>query len=125
MKKEKEMEKTQEKLFVCRKTYVKGGNEFYSYYVECTIRGKVVNISMKPMDINGYTLFDIVFGDSDSVELISKKEVFENDKKENIEYLSYEITSTDPVTKEVYSGKIKPSKSSDKQLLDLLFKQLK
>ena len=69
MANEKETEK--KVLKIERETYEsKTNEERYSYFVRGTIRGNNIIASLITIDIGGYEVLDIVFGDSKTADLI-------------------------------------------------------
>ncbi len=113
-----------EKRIVERESYVsKDGNTYFSYFIKGVIRGKEVKIQIAPpdrdKDFGGYTVLDIVFGDSNAAELVvtpyEMKDEHGNVRTGN----TYGVRSIDE-NGEIYECKIKPFRQSDKALLNML-----
>jgi hypothetical protein len=117
------MAKTNEGLSVVRKTYKKNGKEYYNYVVLGKVRGKEVSVSLIPSDIGGYALLDIVFNNENTLPLSVTKEQYDNNGT-LIDYLKLEVTSSDETTGEIFSATVKTTHRSDKQLLDMLIRQI-
>ncbi len=112
----------EKKILVERETYEKNGKTFYSYFVKGTLRRKPVKASMSPMDIGGYAVLDIVFGNAMTAELvITPYELHDEKSGRTINGNSYAVRSTDE-NGEVFECKIKPYRNSDKMLLQMLLK---
>lgn len=114
-----------EKLFVERKPYEgKDGNTYFTYFIKGVIRGKEVKIQIAPpdrdKDFGGYTVLDIVFGDSNEAELVVTPFEMKNEASgEVIAGKTYGVRSIDEDGK-IYECKIKPFRSSDKALIKML-----
>lgn len=113
------------KLFVEKEAYVskKTGKENYSYFVKGVIKGKEVKALLTPPDIGGYTVLEIVFGDKDKAELkVIPYEMTDQASGQVISGNTYAVQTVDK-DGEIYECKVKPFKSSDKTLLNMLLKQ--
>ena len=107
---------------VVRTIYEKEGKQYFAYFVKGILRGKEVRASVVPTDVGGYTLLDIVFADSNEAELINTPFEFKDEASGNvISGNSFTVRSVDE-NGEIYECKVKPNKSSDKSLLNMLMK---
>lgn len=109
------------KIFVERETFEKDGNTYFSYFIKGNIRGRDVKIGVVPPDNGGYVVLDIVFNDVMACELVLKPYEIKDEKGNVMRGNSYAVCSADE-NGEVYECKIKPSRSSDKTLLDMLLR---
>lgn len=119
--------KTDDRIYVERDTYEKNGKTYYSYFIKGVIRGREVRIGIAPpdkdTDLGGYTVLDIVFGNADKAELVLVPYEIKDEKtKKVVKGNSYAIRTVDDATGEVYECAVKPSRSSDKALLNMLLK---
>lgn len=119
--------KTEQKrqIFVERDTYVKNDKTYFSYFIRGVIRGREVRIGIAPpnsdTDIGGYTVLDLVFGNADKAELILVPyEIRDEKTKKVVKGNSYAIRTADEATGEVYECPVKPFRTSDKTLLNML-----
>lgn len=119
--------KTEQKrqIFVERDTYVKNDKTYFSYFIRGVIRGREVRIGIAPpnsdTDIGGYTVLDLVFGNADKTELILVPyEIRDEKTKKVVKGNSYAIRTADEATGEVYECPVKPFRTSDKTLLNML-----
>lgn len=119
-----ENKNTAKQVFVERETYEKNGNTYYSYFIKGNVRGREVKIGIAPpdKDRNGYVVLDIVFGDAMAAELVLKPyEIKDEATGKVITGNSYGIKSVDE-NGEVYECAVKPFKSADKALLNMLLR---
>lgn len=116
------MAKQEKKLFVEREIYEKNGKEFYSYFIKGNVRGKDIKVLITPPDIGGFAVLDIVFGNEMKVDLVATPFEVKDDKTGNtFSGNTYSVRSVDE-NGEIYECKIKPFRSSDKSLLNMLMK---
>lgn len=115
------------KIFVEREMFEKDGKQYFSYFVKATIRGKDVKITVAPqtassgmIDKNGYAVFDIVFGNENKLELITTPFEMKDTTGHIIKGKTFSVKSVDE-NGQVYECQVKPFKSSDKALLNMLF----
>jgi len=113
-------------LVVERESYIsKSGKQCYSYFVKGNIRGKDIRIAVATPDkddFGGYQVLDIVFGDAMQAELVVKPFEMKNETTgEIVTGNTYAVRSYGE-NGEIYECKIKPSKQSDKSLLNMLVK---
>ena len=119
--------KESKQFYVERETFEKDDKTYYSYFIKGTIRGREVKIGMAPptndTDKGGYTVLDLVFGNADKAELIVKPfEIKDEKTKKVISGNTYAIQTVDEETGEVYECAVKPFRTSDKMLLNMLIK---
>ena len=106
-------------IVVERETFKMGEKEYYSYFVKGNVRGRDVRAGVKPPDNGGYVVLDIVFGNSMSAELTVKPFEMKDDGGNVIKGNTYGVRSVDENGK-VYECTVKPARSSDKTLLNML-----
>ena len=106
-------------IVVERETYEKNGNEYFAYFVKGNVRGKDVKASVKPLDIGGYTLLDIVFNGELKADLVTTPYEIKDDKGGVITGQTYSVRSIDE-NGEVFECRVKASRQSDKQLLSMI-----
>lgn len=119
---------------VHRKPFVTSeGKEYWGYYVEGTIvrekngkrMQKDITVDFVAKDSGGYEVLDLVFFSSDVAKLIMHEEKMTNERTGKVSrYTVYEIQSTDD-DGTVFSYKVKPSRESDKALLQMLINRRK
>lgn len=114
--------KNNKQIFVERETFEKSDRTYFSYFIKGKVRGKDVKVAIVPPDKGGYTVLDIVFGDAMAADLVLKPyEIKDEATGKVIAGNSYAVQSTDE-NGEVYECAIKPFRSSDKSLLNMLLK---
>ena len=119
---------------VTRQTFTgKDGKEYWGYVVKGTVvrvkNGKrleqEVTVDFVARDQGGYEVLDLIFFGTDSAELVMHEETMTNEKTGDVStYTVYEIQSADD-DGTVYSYKVKPSRESDKSLLNMLINSKK
>ena len=107
--------KVERELYTSKKT----GKSNYIYFIRGIIRGKDVKIAVTPPDIGGYTVLDIVFNGAMEADLVVKPFELKDDAGNIIAGNTYSVISVDE-DGQIYECKIKPFRSSDKQLLTML-----
>jgi hypothetical protein len=114
------------KIYVERETYEKDGKTYFSYFIKGIIRGKEVKIAVAPQSANatmadrgGYTVFEIVFGNENKLELIATPYEIKDSTGHVMKGKTFSVKSVDE-NGEVYECQVKPFKSSDKALLNML-----
>ena len=116
------MTKKNEMIFVERETFEKNGKTYFSYFIKGTIRGKEVKVAIIPPDKGGYTVLDIVFGNTMAAELVVKPfEIKDDATGKVIAGNTFAVQSYDE-NGDVYECAIKPFRASDKALLNMLIK---
>lgn len=109
-------------ILVERETFEKNGRTYFSYFIQGDIRGKHVRASVMPPDKGGYTVLDIVFGNAMAAELMVKPfEIKDDATGRVITGNSFAVISYDE-NGEIYECAIKPSRASDKAILNMLVK---
>ena len=103
-----------------RDTFEMNGKTYFGYYVTGTVRGQKVRAGVKPPDVGGYAVLDIVFGGAMEANLTVTPFEMKAEDGRVISGNIYEVTLADPDTGEVYSCKVKPARESDKSLLQML-----
>lgn len=108
------------KIMVERAPFEKNNKQFFSYFIKGNVRGKDIKIAIAPPDKGGYAVLDIVFGNSNTAELLAKPFSIKDDVTGKVfSGNTYVAHSVDEDGK-VYECPIKPFKKSDKTLLDML-----
>ena len=95
-----------------------------NYYIKGIVRGREVKIDVAPpnkdTDMGGYTVLDIVFGDADRADLIVEPfEIADEKTKQVIKGNRYIVRTVDEDGK-VYECTVKPARTSDRSLLQML-----
>jgi len=115
----------EKKFYVEREPYEKNGNVYFSYFIKGMVRGKEVKIAICPpdrdKDFGGYTVLDIVFGDSEVAELVVTPYQMKDEQGNVRTGNTFGVRSVDE-NGEVFECKIKPFRTSDKALLNMLIK---
>ena len=109
------------KLIVEREKFEFKGKEYLGYFIKGIVKGREVRASLKPQDINGYTVLDIIFDGAKEVELIAKPYSITDDNGNVITGNTFIVRSVDE-NGEVYECPVKHSRGSDKVLLTMLMK---
>lgn len=115
------MAKNESKIMVERETFVSNDKEYFSYFIKGTIRGKEVKIGIIPPDKGGYTVLDIVFDDAVSCELVTTPFEMKTESGQVIKGNTYTVKSVGE-NGEVYECQVKPARTSDKALLNMLLR---
>lgn len=114
------------KLFVEREKFT--GNdekEYYSYFLKGKVRGRDVRVDFAPKDKGGYEPLDIVFDVQDKAELtIGKEEMVDSNTGRKSVYDTYTVKTVDADGIEYVVG-VKPTRNSDKALLQMLINTMK
>ena len=110
------------KIYVERDTYESKGKTYYSYFIKGQIRGKDVRIAIVPPDLGGYAVLDIVFGEAMAAELIAKPFEIKDDKTGSVISGNTYMVRTEDENGMVYECTVKPFRSSDKSLLNMLLR---
>ena len=111
-------------IMVERETFESHGKEYYSYFIKGVVRGKEIKIQVAPpnkdTDMGGYTVLDIVFGNADRADLIVEPfEITDDKTKQVIRGNRYFVRTVDEDGK-VYECPVKPSRTSDRSMLQML-----
>lgn len=109
-------------IFVERETFEKDGRTFFSYFIKGNIRGKDVKVAVVPPDRGGYAVLDIVFGDQMAAQLVAKPfEIKDDATGKIIAGNTYSVQTVDE-NGEIYECTVKPYRSSDKSMLNMLLR---
>lgn len=109
-------------IMVERETFERNDRVFYSYFIKGNVRGKDVKVAIIPPDKGGYTVLDIVFGDAMEAELQVKPfEIKDDATVKVITGNTYSVVTVDE-NGEIYECAVKPFRSSDKSLLNMLLR---
>ena len=107
------------KIFVERETFVKDDKTFFSYFIKGNIRGKDVKVAVVPPDKGGYAVLDIVFGNEMKADLVVKPfEIKDEATGKVVTGNTFSVQTTEDGI--VYECAIKPYRSSDKMLLNMI-----
>ena len=116
------MAKKENKIMVERETFEKNDKIYFSYFIKGVIRGKEVKVAVVPPDKGGYAVLDIVFGNEMAAELVANPfEIKDESTGRVIAGNSYLVRSVDE-NGEIYECSIKPYRSSDKALLNMIMR---
>ncbi len=108
-------------IFVERETYKKDDKEYFSYFIKGNVRGRDIKIGIVPPDNGGYIVLDIVFDGAMRAELNIKPFEIRDEKTRKVtKGNTYVVVSKDEATGKTYECPVKPSRKSDKALLDML-----
>lgn len=92
--------------------------KYWGYFVVGMLRGRKVRVSLVSTDAGGYNLLDIVFNGADSVELWRKPYTLKDANGDiTASGFTYSVVSLDE-DETVYTAQVKPSRKSDKALLE-------
>lgn len=116
--------KAQQTLYLERESFQgNDGKEYWSYLLKGKIRNRDVKVDFAPKDKGGYEPLDIVFEISPKAELIMNEETMTDATGKKTKYMSYKCRTIDE-SGFVYECGIKPSRDSDKALLQMVLNQL-
>lgn len=112
-----------EKIFVERELIEKNDKSFYSYFIKGKVRGRDVRVAISVPDVGGFTVLDVVFGNDMKAELVVTPFEMKDEKTGKVTYTGnrYGVRNVDEEGN-VYECQIKPFRSSDKALLEMLLK---
>ena len=108
-------------IYVERDTFEKNEKTYYSYFIKGLVRNTEVKISVVPPDKGGYTVLDIVFGGEMKAELVLKPYEIKDETGNVLKGNTFAVRSVDE-NGEIYECAIKPSRPSDKSLLNMLLR---
>ena len=109
------------KIFVQRETFKKNGKEFYTYFIKGQVRGREVRVAVMPPDFGGYTVLDIVFDGANQAELVVSPYEMTDAKGKVLRGVTSGVRSCDD-NGEIYECKIKPVRTSDKDMLSMILR---
>ena len=110
------------KLIVQREKFEYKGKEYLSYFIKGLVKGHEVKATLKPQDINGYTVLDLIFDGANEVELIAKPYSITDEATGNVITGNTFVVRSVDENGEVYECPVKHSRGSDKVLLTMLMK---
>ena len=113
-----------EQFYVQKEPFEYNGRTCYHYYIKGVGRGREVKIDVAPpnkdTDMGGYTVLDIVFGDANRADLIVEPfETTDEKTKQAIKGNRYIVRTVDEDGK-IYECTVKPARTSDRSLLNML-----
>ena len=104
-----------------RENFEMEGKQYFSYFVRGNVRGRDVKVAVVPPDKGGYVVLDIVFDDAMEAELVVNPFEIKDEKGNVIKGNTYMVRSQDE-NGDIYECKIKPSRDSDKNILNMLLR---
>lgn len=110
------------KLIVEREKFEYKGKEYMGYFVKGIVKGREVRATLKPQDINGYTVLELIFDGANEVELIAKPYSITDEATGNVITGNTFVVRSVDENGEVYECPVKHSRGSDKVLLNMLMK---
>ena len=114
----------EQQLFVQKEPFEYNGKTYHHYFIQGMVRGREVKIDLAPpnkdTDMGGYTVLDIVFGDADRADLIIEPFEIEDEKTKKVIKANRYIVRTMDEDGKVYECTVKPSRTSDRSLLNML-----
>ena len=109
-------------LYVERETFEKNDKTYFSYFIKGKLRGRDVKVGLCPPDKGGYTVLDIVFGEDNKANLvITPFEIKDETTGKIIKGNTYAAQTVDE-NGEIYECTVKPARSSDKSMLNMLLR---
>lgn len=104
-------------------TFEYNDKEYSSYFIAGKIKGKDVKVALMPPDKGGWAVLDILFSDTNQGELVVKPYELKDEKTGKVTATgnTYAVRTVDE-NGEVYECPVKPFKSSDKALLNMLLR---
>ena len=100
------------------------GRPLYNYFVAGVDRGHNITAQFEPKDSGGYQLLSLIYEIKSKADLVICEESRKDEKTKKIHtYMTYECQNVDE-DGYVYSCAMKPSRSSDKEFLKLIIKNL-
>ena len=114
----------EQQLYVQKEPFEYNGKTYHHYFIQGMVRGREVKVELAPpnkdTDMGGYTVLDIVFGDADRAGLIIEPfEITDDKTKQVIKGNRYLVRTVDEDGK-VYECTVKPARTSDRSLLNML-----
>lgn len=111
------------KIIVEKGTFEYNDKEYSSYFIAGKIKGKDVKVALMPPDKGGWAVLDILFSDTNQGELVVKPYELKDEKTGKVTATgnTYAVRTVDE-NGEVYECSVKPFKSSDKALLNMLLR---
>ena len=113
-------------LYVQREDFKYNGKTYKEYFIKGTVRGREVKIAIAPpdkeTDKGGYAVLDLVFGEADKAEFVVEPFEIKDDKTHRTISGNRYLARTTDETGEVYECPVKPSRKSDRTLLQMLLR---
>ena len=111
------------KIIVEKATFEYNDKEYSSYFIAGKIKGKDVKVALMPPDKGGWAVLDILFSDTNQGELVVKPYELKDEKTGKVTATgnTYAVRTVDG-NGEIYECPVKPFKSSDKALLNMLLR---
>lgn len=111
------------KIIVEKGTFEYNDKEYSSYFIAGKIKGKDVMVALIPPDKGGWAVLDILFSDTNQGELVVKPYELKDEKTGKVTATgnTYAVRTVDE-NGEIYECPVKPFKSSDKALLNMLLR---
>lgn len=113
----------EKKIIVEKGSFEYNDKEYSSYFIAGKIKGKDVKVALMPPDKGGWAVLDILFSDTNQGELVVKPYELKDEKTGKVTATgnTYAVRTVDENGK-VYECPVKPFKSSDKALLNMLLR---
>ena len=108
------------KIMIERETFVKDGKSYFSYYIEGNVRGRDVKVKLVASDPGGYAVLDIVFDTAMEAELVLIPWEMKDEKSGKVTKGNSYAARTQDEDGVVYECQVKPYRTSDKNLLNML-----
>ena len=111
------------KIIVEKGNFEYNYKEQSSYFIAGKIKGKDVKVALMPPDKGGWAVLDILFSDTTQGELVVKPYELKDEKTGKVTATgnTYAVRTVDE-NGEIYECPVKPFKSSDKALLNMLLR---
>lgn len=111
------------KIIVEKGTFEYNDKEYSSYFIAGKIKGKDVKVALMPPDKGGWAVLDILFSDTNQGELVVKPYELKDEKTGKVTATgnTYAVRTVDE-NGGIYECPVKPFKSSDKALLNMLLR---
>ena len=113
-----------QQLYVQKEPFEYNGKTYNHYFIQGVVRGREVKIDLAPpnkdTDMGGYTVLDIVFGDADRADFIIEPFEIEDEKTKRVISGNRYIVRTVDEDGKVYECTVKPARTSDRSLLNML-----
>ncbi len=124
-KKNVKANESQKKLYLKREAFTtRDGKDYWGYSVNGHACGRDIKVDFVASDQGGYEVLDMLFSLSDEVvEVVMRDEVMTDDSGRETVYTVYEAQIIDDDGNRI-AYKIKPSRNSDKTLLQVLLIEL-
>ena len=114
-------------LYVHKEPVEYNGKIYNRYFIKGVVRGREVKIDIAPpnkdTDMGGYTVLDIVFGELDRAELIIEPYEIKDEKTHRVIAGNRFIVRTVDEDGKTYECAVKPARTSDKSLLQMLLSE--